>query len=561
MKYILAISIALFAYAAGQPVYQNIAGTNNGNGGGQHEIPLTRLAAPAYTATNEPRGGLTMSTLPSARLISNTVAAGTSAAGSMGNTDWHTFWGQFLDHDITLVEENSAAPFNITAVPNDIFTEDLPFIRSVGIVDGAGVLQQENIITSFIDASNVYGADDARATALRSMAGGRLRVAADDSSLLPLLSEAPGVNMGSIGVPNAILRAAGDVRANENAALQAVHTLWVREHNRLADAFAADANGPCQPDNTDECLYQEARRVVIALHQVIFEQEFAARIFSGGLGASTGFDMAASAALSNEMSIVYRMGHSGLNDMIMRDNIDGEMFGPLNLNQVFFNPGISRGVEVDALLSGMSRQVQREIDAQHVDAIRNTLFMQATVPQAMDLVARNIQRGRDHGIPDLNTVRTALGLTAYTAFDFCIAQSDCDNLSTAYGGMIGDVDIFIGAIAEAHVTGGLLGETNNRIIGDQFRAFRAGDAYWYSHTTSPNPFSADEIAELRDTTLADVIFRNSPLIETLPCRVMENGGDVCTNPNTGDSSSADDSAASTVAVSAAALAATAALLF
>lgn len=54
-----------------------------------------------------------------------------------------------------------------------------------------------------------------------------------------------------------------DVRANENLPLAAMHTLFVREHNRRCNVLKA-----ANPTWGDEQLYQSARRFVIALIQV-----------------------------------------------------------------------------------------------------------------------------------------------------------------------------------------------------------------------------------------------------------------------------------------------------
>lgn len=120
-----------------------------------------------------------------------------------------------------------------------------------------GPREQLNAITAFIDGSQIYGSDATRSAALREFVGGRLRTSA--AGLMPF-------NTGSLAnandarrLPDDQLFLAGDVRANENPELIALHTLFVREHNRLA-AEAAKR----QPGWSDEQLFQHARRLVIA---------------------------------------------------------------------------------------------------------------------------------------------------------------------------------------------------------------------------------------------------------------------------------------------------------
>ena len=60
------------------------------------------------------------------------------------------------------------------------------------------------------------------------------------------------------------LNDAGDIRVNENLLLTSYHTIFVREHNRLAKIIYSK-----DPLLTDEEIYQAARNYVIALIQKI----------------------------------------------------------------------------------------------------------------------------------------------------------------------------------------------------------------------------------------------------------------------------------------------------
>lgn len=61
----------------------------------------------------------------------------------------------------------------------------------------------------------------------------------------------------------------GDPRVNEQPGLAAIHTVFMREHNRIADGLAA-----LNPNWDDERLFQEARRILIAVWQKIVYAEY-----------------------------------------------------------------------------------------------------------------------------------------------------------------------------------------------------------------------------------------------------------------------------------------------
>ncbi len=67
----------------------------------------------------------------------------------------------------------------------------------------------------------------------------------------------------------------GDSRATEQPQLTVMHTLWHREHNRVAKALAA-----LNPTWSDETIFQEARRIVVAEMQHIAYDEFIPALLS-----------------------------------------------------------------------------------------------------------------------------------------------------------------------------------------------------------------------------------------------------------------------------------------
>ena len=95
----------------------------------------------------------------------------------------------------------------------------------------------------------------------------------------------------------------------------------------------------------------------------------------------------------------------------------------------------------------------------------------------MDLVALNIQRGRDHGIPGYNAFRELCGLKKVEHFDYFgdyIPPKIVERMKLIYDS-VDDVDLFIGGVSESPVPGSLLGPTFQCIIGDQFLRLQHGD--------------------------------------------------------------------------------------
>ncbi|KAJ7374300.1 hypothetical protein OS493_007386 [Desmophyllum pertusum] len=107
--------------------------------------------------------------------------------------------------------------------------------------------------------------------------------------------------------------------------------------------------------------------------------------------------------MSNIMATAaFRFGHSQVNTHLWRFEEDGAMshYGHLPLRDAYFSPErVSREGGIDPLLRGAVKQAAQEIDLKMVDDMRNVLFP-AGREVGLDLASMNIQRGRDHGLPD-----------------------------------------------------------------------------------------------------------------------------------------------------------------
>lgn len=492
---------------------------------GQAGTALSRLTTPAYAdGLSVPRGGLNPSSLPSPRAISNTIAA---QSGSITNgvhaTDWVWQWGQFLDHDLDLTPPASPAqPFNIPVPASDLFfppNSEIAFSRSESTDDSGGVRQQTNEITAYIDASNIYGSDPTRADALRTMAGDGKLVAslADDGSKL-LMRNTPQLPNDPNSSDSFFL--SGDARANEQIGLTATHSLFMREHNRLADVIAQQlTTNQALIDEFNnsglsrgDFIYQSARKIVGAQLQHITYEEFLPILLGGKLNPFAGYDDTVNASVSNEFSTAaYRVGHTMLSPEIQRINNDGSHAGAVALQDAFFNPSLVQSDGVDSILKGLASQLAQEVDTQVVDDVRNFLF---GLPGAggMDLPSANLQRGRDHGLPSLNDFRGDAGLGRYGSFlELAGGDVELANRFASIYGSIDDVDLWIGGLAEVHIHSGMLGETFGLIIRDQFGRTRDGDRFFYLNPSELEFIESIAPGFLRDTTLSDIIRRNSSI--------------------------------------------------
>src|SRR5262249_38089242 len=153
--------------------------------------------------------------------------------------------------------------------------------------------------------------------------------------------------------------------------LTALHTLFLREHNRLAGRIAA-----ANPSFNDEQIYQRARQIVIAEIQVITYNEFLPALLGPfALPSYTGYKPYLNPGIANEFSTAaFRVGHTLVGDDVeFLDNNGNEIRPALELKDAFFNPTVVEQTGIDPILKYLASDRAQEVDTKVVNGLRNFL--------------------------------------------------------------------------------------------------------------------------------------------------------------------------------------------
>jgi len=481
---------------------------------------------------------ITIDELPNPRNISTVLfSKGPLKFNSFDIAAISAAWGQFIAHDLIQTAAKSAGnnhqvnnnhSVNVPVpVCDSTFDNQCTGTQTITVkrnnfhpltgTSGSNPRRQLNEQTGWLDASTVYSTSPTRMAELRSFVMGLL--IEDSVNGMPnacLRSSAP-VPMAhpNHGDP-CILRMAGDIRANVAPGIVSLHGLFVLEHNRIARNLANK-----NPSWSDEILFYEARRRVIAIIQAITYNEYVIELLNGPLPSYTGYNASMDARIDPNFAIAaYRYGHSGINTLYLCVTKEGEMckHGNLILRDVYFQPNLylegTDPVTIADILRGLVVSPESNIDTAMVDDVRNHLE-----GIRADLAVADIVRGRDFGLPSFCMARVLYGvpLPCNNISDITKDPAIANILSSLYNNNASLVELWVGGLAEAGDSGSFIGPTFRAIIRDQFIRLRDGD-WWYYENSLANitidgktipAFTAEERTTIRQTRLKDVIARNT----------------------------------------------------
>jgi hypothetical protein len=280
---------------------------------------------------------------------------------------------------------------------------------------------------------------------------------------------------------------------------------------------------------------------------------------------------------------VYGLGvPSGKVGAVVHASVSGTQIGGVNNNL----ETLARVGGEDRMMTGLLDEAGHLVDNQASATLTSFTTSTAKIQGYViaDVEGMIIRRGRMHGLADYHTVRVAMGgASVYGTTneagscgqevtaeqdeatglggndDLACFYAFCGSLEVATTTQqlyrrANRVDVYVGLLLESGkgtVPGGLVGPTTAAILAAQLVRTRAGDRFWYENPDSPHPFSAAEVQQIQETSLADLVERHFPGITSVrkdafladprePMVATEDGTCVSNCPDKDDQSDNED---------------------
>ncbi|XP_023314614.1 peroxidase-like isoform X1 [Trichogramma pretiosum] len=514
-----------------------------------------RILLPEYTdGIQSPKKEFGVHALPNPRLVSATLSSRRTDRQEGDKTLAFMQWSRFVSHDLSFTPTRkmvwTKAPIRCCEpdgswpapryvhpdcqairVPDDDADYSrhrircLDYARSMTALRSdcsLGPAEQMNQASHFLDASNVYGSSQADSHKIRSFQGGQLRVARkNDRDYLPHDDDS---------------YVSGDQRINGDVQAAAMQTLWLREHNRLARALAK-----LNPHWSDETIFQEARRIVVAEIQHVTYHEWLPLLIGKRYARTIAdrsprnrsdddglYNVNSEPGVYNEvatsaLTFAHSLRQASLS-LVSEDDYDAHKSNEsLELAASFYEPRLlEAGETLDGLVRGFARQSSRKLDFTLAADLGSRLYKTNESAAGLDRLSFDIQRGRDHGLADYNDYRHLCGLRQAKSFDDFLdhVPGESVKLLRKLYKTPGDVDLLVGGLAERSIEDAAIGPTFRCLIAAQFLRTRRADRFFYDSTRQPKPFTTNQMAELKKATLARIFCDNGDNIAKMQSNVF-----------------------------------------
>ena len=372
--------------------------------------------------------------------------------------------------------------------------------------------------TAWWDGSQIYGSDKATMDSLRSFEDGKMLLV---DGRLPIEAETGKAKTG--------------FNKNWWVGLEILHTLFVMEHNQIADMLLQS-----YPDWDDERVFQTARLINAAeiakihtvdwtpgilkndiLRQAMFANwqgllplwvprlgEAATDGIVGGGKILEGVPF----SLTEEFTAVYRMHPLLRDEFPIRDHVSDEVIRNTTLLEHSFTGGTQLTTEVgltDLFYSFGRTKPGLLVLNNYPDMLTN--FTAEPGGGVVDLAAVDILRDRERGIPRYNEFRRQIGLKAVNDFTDITPDTEmAEKMRAVYNDDIEALDVMVGSYAEGYRPPGYgFGETSFQIFIAMASRRLMADRF-FTDDYRKEIYTQEGLDWIDDVTFNSVLVRNLP---------------------------------------------------
>jgi len=372
--------------------------------------------------------------------------------------------------------------------------------------------------TAWWDGSQIYGSDKATMDSLRSFQDGKMILV---DGRLPIEAETGKAKTG--------------FNKNWWVGLEILHTLFVMEHNQIADMLLQS-----YPDWDDERVFQTARLInaaeIAKIHTVdwtpgilkndILRQAMFANwrgllpswvprlgepATDGIMGGGKILD-GVPFSLTEEFTAVYRMHPLLRDEFPIRDHVTDEIVRSTTLLEHSFTGGTQLTTEVgltDLFYSFGRTKPGLLVLNNYPDMLTN--FTAEPGGGVVDLAAVDILRDRERGLPRYNEFRRQIGLKAVNDFTDITPDTEmAEKMRAVYNDDIEALDVMVGSFAEGYRPPGYgFGETSFQIFIAMASRRLMADRF-FTEDYRKEIYSQEGLDWIDSVTFNSVLVRNLP---------------------------------------------------
>uniref|UniRef100_W8BSG2 Chorion peroxidase n=1 Tax=Ceratitis capitata TaxID=7213 RepID=W8BSG2_CERCA len=376
----------------------------------------------------------------------------------------------------------------------------LNYVRSavaVGAKCTFGDVEQLNQATSDLDLSQLYGTTDEAQNRIRSFFKGQIKSSGNGRSQKRYNDQLPLINEGSqkyCAFKNHFNHTgrcfmAGDSRVNSSPLTISIYTLFMRNHNQIAEKLAIR-----YPSWSDEDLFQTTRALNTQIYRniiydellpIVLGRDVADKIKQGSFRKAHVDDE----RISNEFSVAAMRFYLSMMPNFLKNSTEAKRLKystydlvsnpnsnifrsetAVSLIDQMYKPNLAyTHKEIDTIFESILNQSAMKLDTIYEDSLILNDFG-INRPNHSDVLAYDIQRGRDHGLRsyiDYLELATGEKIESWKDLESFISATDLRLLKSIYND-VKTIDLLVGAMAEKNELGAIVGPTFKYILAEQF---------------------------------------------------------------------------------------------